>query len=131
MATVERVPYEYVVIRAVPRVDRGEFLNVGVILYCRTAEFLGAAVHLDDVRLAAIAPDADPAPIHAALRSLEHTCCQGFPGDTADGNVPDLGKRFRWLTAPRSTVVQPGPVHTGLTSDPRVDLNRLVDRLVR
>ena len=117
----ERVPFEYAVLRVVPRVERGEAINAGVIVYCRDTNFLGARVHLDTARLAALDPSADPAAIAAALRAAAGTC---------DGDGPaaeeGIGQRFRWLTAPRSTVVQPGPVHTGLTTDAAAELDRLM-----
>jgi len=120
-----RVPFEYVVLRVVPRVERGEFINAGVIVYSQAAQFLGARVHLDRARLAAIDPSADADAIDAALRAAADTCA-------GDGPAADeqIGRRFRWLVAPRSTVVQPGPVHTGLTVDPEIELTRLLDVLV-
>jgi len=121
-----RVPFEYVVLRVVPRVERGEFINAGVIVYSQAAEFLGARVHLDRVRLTALDPEADVEAIEAALRAAADTCAGDGPAA-----AEQIGKRFRWLVAPRSTVVQPGPVHTGLTSDPENELARLLDVLVR
>jgi hypothetical protein len=120
-----RVPFEYVVLRVVPRVERGEYINAGVIVYSQAAEFLGARVHLDRERLAALDPTADSAAIEAALRAAAETCAGDGP---AAGE--QIGRRFRWLVAPRSTVVQPGPVHTGLTADPAVELERLLHLLV-
>lgn len=120
-----RVPFEYAVIRVVPRVERGEFVNAGVIVYCPERSYLRAAVHLDADRLRALDPDAPVAAVEAALQRLAGTC---------DGSGPagdeKLGQRFRWLTAPRSTVVQPGPAHTGLTEDPAADTERLLRTLV-
>ena len=121
----ERMPFEYVILRVVPRVERGEYINAGVIVYSQAAEFLGARVHLDHARLAALDPSADPQAIEAALRAAAETCAGEGP---AAGE--QIGKRFRWLVAPRSTVVQPGPVHTGLTDDPERELDRLLDVLV-
>ena len=121
-----RVPFEYVVLRVVPRVERGEFINAGVIVYSQAAEFLGARVHLDRVRLTALDPEDDVEAIEAALRAAADTCAGDGPAA-----AEQIGKRFRWLVAPRSTVVQPGPVHTGLTSDPENELARLLDVLVR
>ena len=122
-------PYEYAVIRAVPRVERGEQINVGVILYCQRLDFLAARTHLDADRLLCLDPGADVEAIGAALRSWEMTCVGGAGG----GAARDMkqGERFRWLTAPRSTVLQAGPVHTGLTADPSAELDRLVGLLVR
>jgi hypothetical protein len=120
-----RVPFEYAVLRVVPRVERGEAMNAGVIVYCRDRDFLGARVDLDRERLATLDPSADPAAIGAALQAAAATC--DGEGPAADEG---LGQRFRWLTAPRSTVVQPGPVHTGLTADPATELDRLMQVLV-
>lgn len=125
MSLLQHSPFEYAVIRVVPRVDRGEFLNAGVVVYCRDRDFLRAAVHLDDALLAALDPAADVVGIRAALDRLVHTC--GGAGPSAG---EQLGRRFRWLTAPRSTVVQPGPVHTGLTADPDAETDHLLQRLV-
>jgi hypothetical protein len=121
-----RIPYEYAVIQAVPRVERGEVINVGVLLYCQRRDFLRARTHLDEARLRALDPGADVAAIRAALHGWEPTCA----GDGAAGGM-SLGERFRWLVAPRSTILRAGPVHMGLTEDPAAELDRLVDVLVR
>jgi hypothetical protein len=120
--------YEYALLHVVPRVDRGESMNAGVLLYCRPLDYLGSRVWLDEARLAALDPAADPAVVRRALQAAADIC----DGEPAAGPPAreDLGKRFRWLTAPRSTVVQPGPVHTGLTADPDADAERLLHRLV-
>lgn len=122
-------PYQYVVLRCVPRTDREEFLNVGVVVYCEELGFLGAQCHVDDGRLEAFAPAIDRATLDRALANIAAVC----RGDAAAGDVAErpLGVRFGYLKAPRSTVVQPGPVHGGLTVDPPADLSRLLDRLVR
>jgi hypothetical protein len=120
-----RVPFEYAVLRVVPRVERGEAINAGVIVYSRAAQFLGARVQLDVARLAALDPHADVAAIEAALRAAADTC-----SGLGTGGAEEIGRRFRWLTAPRSTVVQPGPVHTGLSEDPSVEPDRLLALLV-
>ena len=125
---MSRVPFEYAVLRVVPRVDRGESMNAGVLLYCQTRSFLGARVHLDVDRLRALDPFADPEAVEHALRTAAGVCAAD--ADAGPAGEADPGKRFRWLTAPRSTVVQPGPVHTGLTDDPDADLDRLLERLV-
>lgn len=118
--------FEYAVLRAVPSVERGECLNIGVLLYCQRRDFLAAAVHVDGARLRALAPGCDPDELRAAGDAVVRACRgEGPAGQTS------LGQRFRWLTAPRSTVVQPGPVHAGLTADPAADLARLLDALVR
>ncbi|MEV5751331.1 DUF3037 domain-containing protein [Actinoallomurus sp. NPDC052308] len=121
--------FEYAVLRVIPRVERGETMNVGVILYCQAEDFLGCRIHVDDVRLRALAPDLDVDGVRAALRAVDGVCCGGPRAGQAAGE--SLGSRFRWLTAPRSTVVQPGPVHSGLTADPAAELDRLLDVLVR
>jgi Protein of unknown function (DUF3037) len=128
-ATAGRDPFEYAVLRAVPRVDRGECVNVGVVLYCQARDFLGCAVQLDADRVRALDPRADLAAIEAALLAVRTVCAGGNAAGRAA--VEPLRARFGWLTAPRSTVVQAGPVHSGLTSDPAADLERLLTRLVR
>lgn len=121
--------YEYALIRAVPRVDRGEAVNVGVILYCQDAGLLICRVHVDPDRLRALWADADVETIADAVAGIEHACMLPAEGSLREGG--GLGARFRWLTAPRSTAVQPGPVHAGVTSDPAAEADRLLDRLVR
>jgi hypothetical protein len=120
-----RVPYEYAVIQAVPRVERGELINVGVVLYCQRRDFLAARTHLHEDRLRALDPSADVEAIRAALSSWDATCTGA---GAAAGMRP--GERFRWLVAPRSTVLRAGPVHMGLAVDPDTELNRLVTLLV-
>ena len=124
-----RMAYQYVVLRCVPRVEREEFVNVGVVLHCQSADFLEAAFELDEARLTAFAPSVDLELLRGALR----TVCDISAGVSAPG-LPVLdspGRRFGWLAAPRSTIVQPGPRHSGLTEDPAATLAELVDRLVR
>ncbi|SFD09021.1 DUF3037 domain-containing protein [Streptomyces aidingensis] len=121
--------FEYALLRVVPRVERGELINAGVLVYCRGRGYLGARIHLDENRLRALDPEADPAAVRAALHAAECVCRGGAAAGGAAGDDP--GRRFRWLTAPRSTVVQPGPVHTGLTADPEAEADRLLDLLVR
>jgi hypothetical protein len=121
--------FEYAALRVIPRVERGESMNVGVIIYCQARDFLGCGVHIDTARLHALDPGMDLDGVRAALAAVE-CACEGGPraGQAAD---EPLGRRFRWLTAPRSTVVQSGPVHAGLTADPAAELDRLLDALVR
>jgi hypothetical protein len=119
--------FEYAVIRAVPRIERGECLNVGVIVYCQAADFLGARVLVDESRLLALDPSADVEAVTAAVNAVRATCA-GMGGPAAEAGP---GERFRWLTAPRSTIVQPGAVHSGLTEQPDAELARLYDELVR
>ena len=121
----DRCTYDYAIVRVVPRVERGESINAGVVVYSRVAQFLGGRVHLDGARLRAIDPGADVAAIEAALRSAADTCA-----GRGTGGAEEIGRRFRWLTAPRSTVVQPGPVHTGLTDDIAAEPERLLALLV-
>jgi hypothetical protein len=123
------VSYQYLVLRCVPRVDRDEFVNVGVVLHCQATDFLDCAFAVDPDRLTSFSADLDLASVSAALETVCGICAgQQAPGrPSLDG----LGQRFGWIAAPRSTVVQPGPVHGGLTSDPAVELQRLVARLVR
>ncbi|MER5780388.1 DUF3037 domain-containing protein [Streptomyces mobaraensis] len=125
----ERDVFEYALLRVVPRVERGEQINAGVVVYCQARSFVEARVHLDEARLLALDPAADVAGVRAALRAVEGVCAGGDRAGQAA--CDDAGRRFRWLIAPRSTVVQPGPVHTGLTLDPRGEPERLLDLLVR
>jgi len=120
--------YQYVALRCVPRVEREEFLNVGVVLYSQGADFLEAAYRVDEARLRAFAPQVDVEDVDQALETI----CQVCRGVTGGGlpTLGGLGRRFGWLSAPRSTVVQPGPVHGGLAADPAAELERLVARLV-
>jgi hypothetical protein len=103
-------------------------MNAGVLLYCQSRGFLGARVHLDVDRLRALDPAADPGAVEHALRTAAGVC-EGESGAGPAGDE-DPGRRFRWLTAPRSTVVQPGPVHTGLTADPDAEADRLMALLI-
>ena len=121
-------PFEYAVLRVIPRVERGECINAGVVLYCQAEKFLGARVHLDPDRLRALDPDADLEAVRAHLEAVRSVCAGG-PEAGAVGCLP-LRERFGWLVAPRSTVVQPSPVHTGLTDDPEAELERLLSRMV-
>ena len=117
----KRDVFEYALLRVVPRVERGEFINAGVVVYCRARSFVAARTHLDETKLQALDAGADVVGVRAALHAVEGVCRGG----------DDAGRRFRWLIAPRSTVVQPGPVHTGLTEDPAGEVERLLDLLVR
>jgi hypothetical protein len=151
--------FEYAVLRVVPRVDRGEAMNAGVVLYCRPRGYLGTRQALDEALLLALDPEADVPGVRRALDAIAAVCgdSAAVPGAVAPGGaVPggaqpaagpyragsggpgvaggaaaqDIGRRFRWLTAPRSTVVQAGPVHTGLTRDPAAEIDRLLRSLV-
>ncbi|KUN57878.1 hypothetical protein AQJ46_45000 [Streptomyces canus] len=127
--TDDREVFEYALLRVVPRVERGECMNAGVLVYCRAKAYVGVRTHLDEARLRALDPDADVAGVRAALHAVEGVCAGGEGAGQAARD--DAGRRFRWLIAPRSTVVQPGPVHTGLTADPAAEPERLLDLLVR
>ena len=122
-------PFQYAVVRVVPRVERGESLNAGVILLCRPKRFLAARVGLDASRLRALAPDVDPATIETHLQGIVRIA----RGDEDAGPIAALGQgeRFHWLVAPSSTMIQPSEVHTGLCDDPAEELDHLFERLVR
>ena len=124
-----RFPFQYVVLRCVPRVDREEFVNVGVVLYCQQTDFLEARCHVDRDRLAALSADVDVDAVCSALRAVE-AVCRGDASAGEAGRAP-MGTRFGFVKAPRSTVVQPGPVHGGTTEDPASQVEHLLDRLVR
>jgi hypothetical protein len=121
--------FEYALVRVVPRIERGEMINAGVLVYCRAQSYVGARVHLDEDRLRCLDPSADVDGVRAALRGYQGICAGGEGAGQAAGEDP--GRRFRWLTAPRSTVVQPGPIHTGLTLDAEREADRLLELLVR
>jgi hypothetical protein len=126
--TPERVPFQYAIVRIVPRVERGEFINAGVVLFCRARRFLAARTELDERALSILCGDCDPAEVRAQLAMVEAVAA----GDPAGGAVAELplSERFHWLTAPASTIVQASPVHTGLTADPEAELTRLFGALV-
>jgi len=124
-----RVGFQYVVLRCVPRVDREEFVNVGVVLYCQAADFLAARCHVDRDRLTTLDPDIDVDAVGSALDAVE-AVCRGDASAGEAGRAP-MGTRFGFVKAPRSTVVQPGPVHGGTTADPSGQLDHLLGRLVR
>jgi hypothetical protein len=124
-----RSQFQYAIVRVVPRVERGEFVNAGVIVLSRPQRFLGAKVGLDEERLRAIAPDADPATILPHLAAIERIAA----GDPSAGPIAGLtqAERFHWLVAPSSTVIQSSEVHTGLCDDAAAELEHLFERLVR
>ena len=125
----EHCTYDYAVVRVVPDVARGEFLNAGIVLFAKSHHALLARISLDEARLAALAPDADVAMIRSHLDSIERIC----EGGEAAGPHASLSasQRFHWLTAPRSTVIQLSPVHSGICDDPVAEADRLFERLVR
>lgn len=124
----EGCAYDYSVVRVVPDVARGEFLNVGVVLFAKTHRALLSRIELDEERLGALAPQADVAAIRSHLQSIERICA----GGEAAGPHAHLSasERFHWLTAPRSTVIQLSPVHSGICDDPEKEADRLFKRLV-
>jgi hypothetical protein len=120
--------YDYAVVRVVPDVARGEYLNAGVILFARTHGALLARVWLDEERLAVLAPTADVDAIRAHLASIQRICAGGPEAGPHGALSPS--ERFHWLVSPRSTVIQVSPVHTGLCDDPAAEADRLFERLV-
>lgn len=133
-------PYQYVALRCVPRVEREEFVNVGVVLHCPEDDFLGVLAAVDDDRLRALSPGLDLEAVRAALGAVERVCAG--VADSAYGATvratsygvrevrDDNGTRFGLVKAPRSTVLQPGPVHGGVTADPARTLEHLLEQLV-
>ena len=121
--------FEWVVVRVVPRVERGEFVNVGAVVYSRALDFLDARIELDEARVRALDPSLDMEVVRKHLAAFADLCA-------GRGRVPERvsrsrGERFRWLTAPRSSVVQTSPIHTGVTTDPAGELERLMHVMVR
>ncbi len=123
-----RNSFEYAIVRVVPRVERGEFVNAGVVLICRQRRFLDARIHLDPARLTALAPDLDVAAVRGHLELIPRICA----GDRDAGPIAQLSQaeRFHWLVAPQSTIVQPSPVHSGLCDDPAGALDHLLETMV-
>lgn len=121
--------YSYALIRVMPRVERGEFLNVGVVLFAREDEFLAARIELDRARLRALAPEVDVDLVERHLRTFQDIC-DGVPAGGPVAGLP-IHERFHWLVAPRSTIIQTSPVHGGRADDPRQALEDLVVSLVR
>ena len=122
------IGYQYVTLRCVPRVEREEFVNVGVVLYAQSAAFLESRHHLDEGRLLSLAPSLDLPMVEDLLTTVQ-AVCRGAEGRGLP-HLGGLGRRFGWLTAPRSTIVQPSPRHGGLCQDPGVELERLMATLV-
>jgi hypothetical protein len=121
--------YDYATIRVVPKVEREEFINVGVIVYCQAHKFLEARIELDEQRLLAFDPTLDVAFIRAHLAAIPAICIGGAQA----GPIGQLSQRerFHWLVAPRSTIIQTSPVHTGRCTNPAAVLERLLDTMVR
>ena len=121
--------YDYAVIRVVPRVEREEFINVGVILSCEASRYLEARIELDEARLRALAPDLDIESVSRHLQAVT-AICRGGPGTGPIGQLPPRA-RFHWLTAKRSSILQTSPVHTGKCSDMDAIMEHLLRRMVR
>ena len=116
--------FQWALIRVMPRVERGEQVNAGVIVYSKRLRYLAVRIELDEPRLRALFPGTDVAAVRGALTAFERACAEGgLAGAT-------ISERFNWLTAPRSTMVQPGPVHGGVTADPQAELDRLFRDMV-
>jgi hypothetical protein len=124
----ERRAFDYVIVQVVPRVDRDERLNVGVILFCPTAGYLGCRIALDEGRLRALAPDVDVAALASQLEAIRAVTA----GAPTAGPIAELppSERFHWLSAPRSTIVQPTAPHAGLSDDPAAALEHLFQTAV-
>ncbi len=120
-------PFQYAVLRAVPRVDRGEFVNIGVIMYCQQADFLRARTSIDEARLRGLDPEVDLESVRTAAQAVV-AACEDAAGSAREND--GLAVRFGMLTAPRSTVVQPSPIHAGVTHDPAQSLDELLSKLV-
>ena len=121
-------PFSYAVYRLVPRVERGEAINVSVVVFCRPLQYLAARTALDPGRAQALWPELDLEPVRAHLHALERIAA----GDETGGPIArlDTTARFHWLVSPSSTIVQPSEVHTGLCADPAAELEKLFRELV-
>jgi hypothetical protein len=121
--------FQYALVRVVPRIERGEFINIGAIVFCRTLKYLAAEIDLDERRLAALAPGFDPAELRPHLDMIVRVAA----GDPEAGPIAKLpqSERFHWMVAPSSTVIQTSPVHTGLCDEPDRVLDHLMATLVR
>ena len=124
----ERRPFQYTILRVVPRIERGERINVGVVLFCPQRRFLGARIGLDEARLRALEPDLDPESVRPHLEAIAAVVV----GDPAAGPLAALSpsERFGWVAARSSTMIQPSDVHTGLSEDPEQTLRHLFESLV-
>jgi Protein of unknown function (DUF3037) len=121
--------FDYAVVRIVPRVERGEFVNAGVILFSRTARFLGARIALDAARLSALAPSIDADVVQSYLDAIPRICAGG--DEAGPIGLLSQSERFHWLVAPRSTIIQTSPVHSGVHGDLAAALAHLFEKLVR
>ena len=124
-----RKPFEYAIVRVVPRVERGEAFNAGIVLHSRPHRYLGARTELDEAVLEALSPDCDPETVREHLALIDLIAA----GDAGAGPIAALSapERFHWLVSPSSTMIQPSPAHTGLTADPAATLDHLFRTLVR
>lgn len=125
----ERRDFQYTILRVVPRIERGECINVGVVVFCRQHRFLGIRIELDEARLRALAPDLDPAAVEPHLEAIAAVVA----GERSAGPLAQLddSERFGWVAATSSTVIQPSEVHTGLTDNPQATLDHLFESLVQ
>ncbi len=121
--------YDYALVRVVPSVERGECVNAGVILFCRTRRFLRAKIDLDETRVLALSPNVDLEEVRQHLDCISRVAVGG--ADAGPIGRLSQAERFHWLTSPRSTIIQPSPVHSGLTADPARSLDHLLDTMVR
>lgn len=121
--------FDYAVVRVIPRVEREEFVNAGVIVYCYALDYLAASIELDEARLLALAPDVDLPLVRRHLEAIPRICS----GADSAGPIALLSQRerFNWLVAPRSTMIQTSPPHSGMCADPSSALERLLERTVR
>ncbi|MGH2379811.1 MAG: DUF3037 domain-containing protein [Candidatus Limnocylindria bacterium] len=126
--TPSRSPFSYAVLRVVPDIEREEFVNAGLVLFCRARRFLRARASLNLARLRALRPDADADALQAQLRLVERIAA----GEVERGPLAEMSQseRFHWLTTPRSTAIQPGPIHGGMSDDPAATFDHLYDTLV-
>ena len=124
----DNIAYEYAIIRVVPRVEREEFINIGVILYAKRKRYLGMRYHLDEKRLAAFGDTIDTDLIRNYLTAWESVCQGGKIGGTI-GSL-DMASRFRWLTANRSSIIQSSATHSGLCVDPAQMLADIFERYI-
>jgi hypothetical protein len=122
--------YSYSIVRVVPRVERGEFLNVGVLLFSRELDFLGARLEVDEARLRALAPDVDLATVERHLAMFEAIALGETHGGGPIAALP-RPERFHWLVAPRSTIIQTSPTHVGRSPNPDAALEELLNEFVR
>jgi len=125
----ERHAFDYALVRVVPRVERGEFLNAGVIVFCSTLAYLDARVELDRERLLMLHPSIDLDLVQSYLEAIPKICA----GGSEEGSIGSLPQRarFHWLVSPRSTVIQTSEVHAGVSDDPKAALENLFEKLVR